>query len=216
MSKSADLQRIEESGVVAVLRGADADTIIEVAEALKNGGVTAIELTADTPGVTDMLKDVTGSFDSNETIFGVGTVLDAETARAVTLAGAEFVVSPSFHEDVVDLCNRYGTVVAPGAMTPTEVITAYEAGADVVKVFPASTLGPGHISSIKGPLGQVPLMTTGGVSLANVGEFINAGASTVGVGGSLIDYDAIDRGDFEAITETAQQFSDAVEAARSE
>jgi len=214
MSKQDDLDRINDSGVVAVLRGADADTVIDVAEALKAGGVTAIELTADTPNVTDMLSDVTASFDNEETIIGVGTVLDAETARAVTLAGAEFVVSPSLHEDVIELCNRYGTVVVPGAMTPTEVITAYEAGADVVKVFPASTLGPGHVKSIKGPLGQVPIMTTGGVDLDNAASFIKAGAASIGVGGALVDDDAIERGDFEAITETARAFAETVDAAR--
>lgn len=214
MSKQDDLDRISDSGVVAVLRGADADTVIDVAEALKAGGVTAIELTADTPNVTDMLSDVTASFDDEETIIGVGTVLDAETARAVTLAGAEFVVSPSLHKDVIELCNRYGTVVVPGAMTPTEVITAYEAGADVVKVFPASTLGPGHVKSIKGPLGQVPIMTTGGVDLDNAASFIEAGASSIGVGGALVDDDAIERGDFDAITETARAFAETVDAAR--
>lgn len=209
-----DLDRIVAGGVVAVLRGTDAATVVDVAEALRDGGVTAIELTADTPGVLGMLEDVTDALGGSETIVGVGTVLDAETARSAMLAGAEFVVSPSLHEDVIDTCNRYGVPVIPGAMTPTEAIRAYEAGADVVKLFPASTVGPGHVRALSGPLGQVPIMATGGVDLDNAGDFIEAGASCVGVGSALVDDEAIERGDFEALTATAREFTETVEAAR--
>lgn len=214
LDRHADMQRLVDSGVVAVMRGADADTVIEVADALQEGGVTAIELTADTPGVMDMISEVSASFDGSETIIGAGTVLDAETARSALLAGAEFVVSPTLETDVIDVANRYGKLVAPGVMTPTEAIRGYERGADFVKVFPASTLGPGHLSSIGGPLGQIPLMPTGGVDIDNAADFIEAGAIVVGAGSALVDSAAVESGDFEAITEQARKFSDVVDDAR--
>jgi 2-dehydro-3-deoxyphosphogluconate aldolase/(4S)-4-hydroxy-2-oxoglutarate aldolase len=215
-SKQRDLQRLADSGVVAVLRGVDANCVIDTAEALREGGVTAIEITADTPGAMEILSDVSSSFDDSEVLVGAGTVLDAPTARSALLAGAEFVVSPSLHEDVIETCNRYGALVAPGVMTPTEAIRGYEAGADLVKIFPASTLGPGHLKSIKGPLGQIPLMPTGGVDTDNAGDFIRAGAICVGAGSALVDDDAVARGDFDEITATARRFSEAVERARNE
>ncbi|PHQ44226.1 2-dehydro-3-deoxyphosphogluconate aldolase, partial [Halorubrum sp. C3] len=143
-------------------------------------------------------------------------VLDSETARTTLMAGAEFVVSPSLHEDVIETCNRYGAVSAPGVMTPTEAIRGYEAGADFVKVFPAKTVGPAHLGAMKGPLGQIPMMPTGGVSPDNAAEYIDAGAFAVGAGGALVDYDAAERGDYEVITETAREFTRVVEAARSD
>jgi 2-dehydro-3-deoxyphosphogluconate aldolase/(4S)-4-hydroxy-2-oxoglutarate aldolase len=212
-AKAETYGRLVDSGVVAVLRGADPDTLIDITDALLEGGVTGIELTADTPGIGDMLGELTSSFD-DEIIVGTGTVLDSETARMTMLAGAEFVVSPSLHTDVIEICNRYGTLVAPGVMTPTEAIRGYEAGADLVKLFPASSLGPGHLSAIKGPYSQIPLMPTGGVDLDNVADYIDAGAECVGVGGALVDYDAAERGEFETITEQAREFTAAVEAAR--
>lgn len=208
-----DMQRIVDGGVVAVMRGADADTVIEAAEALRAGGVTALELTADTPGVMDILSDVSGSFD-DDVIVGMGTVLDAETARAALLSGAEFVVAPNLNEEVIEVCNRYGRIVAPGILTPTEAVDAYEAGADLVKVFPASSVGPGHVRGLKGPLGQIPIMPTGGVDLDNVADFVEAGAVAVGVGSSLVDGEAIAAGDFDALTETARAFTEEVETAR--
>ena len=208
------LSRIVDSGVVAVLRGVEADQLIGIADALREGGVIAIEITADTPNVAGLIDEVSSSFADGETVVGTGTVLDAETARTTLLAGAEFVVSPSLHEDVIETCNRYGAVSAPGVMTPTEAIRGYEAGADFVKVFPASTVGPDHLAAMKGPLGQIPMMPTGGVGLDNAGEFVEAGAFAVGAGGSLVDYDAAERGDYESITETAREFTRIVEAAR--
>ena len=206
-------QQLRESGVVAVLRGVDADTLIEITDALLAGGVTGIELTADTPGIADMVDELDGAF-GDEIAIGVGTVLDSETARTVMLSGADFVVSPSLHEDVIDTCNRYGTLVAPGIMTPTEAITGYEAGADLLKVFPASTVGPGHLGAIKGPLDQIPLMPTGGVSPDNAGDYIEAGAECVGAGGALVDYEAAARGEFEVITENAEAFNEVISDAR--
>lgn len=207
------LSRLAETGVVAVLRDVDADQLIAITDALVAGGVNAIEITADTPGVTDRISEVTDAL-GDEAIVGTGTVLDAETAQATIAAGAEFVVSPSLHEDVIETCNRYGVVCAPGVMTPTEAIRGYEAGADFVKVFPAKTVGPAHLGAMKGPLGQVPMMPTGGVSPDNAGAYIDAGAFAVGAGGALVDYEAADRGDYEAITETARRLTRVVSEAK--
>jgi len=209
------LSRLADTGVVAVLRGVEADQLIGITEALREGGVTAVEITADTPGVAEKLREVTGSF-GDEVVVGTGTVLDSETARTTLLAGAEFVVSPSLHEDVIETCNRYGAVTAPGVMTPTEAIRGYEAGADFVKVFPAKTVGPSHLGAMKGPLGQIPMMPTGGVSPDNAGDYVEAGAFAVGAGGALVDYDAAERGDYDEITETAREFVKVVEEARAD
>ena len=206
-------EQLRDSGVVAVLRGVEADTLIEITDALVAGGVTGIELTADTPGIAGMVEELSAAFD-DEIAIGVGTVLDGETARTVMLSGADFVVSPSLHEDVITICNRYGTLVAPGIMTPTEAIRGYEAGADLLKVFPASSLGPSHLGAIKGPLGQVPLMPTGGVDTENAGDYIAAGAECVGAGGALVDDAAAEAGEYATITETARSFREVIEAAR--
>ena len=212
--RNAALQRLKDGGVVAVLRGADPNTVVDVAAALRDGGVTAFEITADTPDATGMIAELSASFDESEAIVGAGTVLDGGTARDVIAAGAEFVVGPTFDPEMVATCNRYGVPVAPGVFTPTEALTAYEAGADLVKVFPASSAGPGHLSSIAGPLPQIPLMPTGGIDVDNVGDYIEAGAAVVGAGSALLDDDAIAAGDFESLTETADEFTRAVEAAR--
>ena len=207
------LSRIADSGVVAVLRGVEADQLIGIADALCEGGVTAVEITADTPGVAEKIGDVAGAF-GDEVVVGTGTVLDGETARTTLLAGAEFVVSPSLHEDVIETCNRYGAVSAPGIMTPTEAIRGYEAGADFVKVFPATTVGPDHLAAMRGPLGQIPMMPTGGVAPDNAADYVDAGAFAVGAGGALVDYDAAARGEYETITDTAREFTQIVEEAR--
>jgi 2-dehydro-3-deoxyphosphogluconate aldolase/(4S)-4-hydroxy-2-oxoglutarate aldolase len=214
LDTSEDLQRLVDSGVVAVMRGADADTILEVATALKDGGVTAFEITADNPDAMGLIDEVSASFDESEAIVGAGTVLDSGTARAAITSGAEFVVGPTFDPGVVETCNRYGVPVAPGVLTPTEALTAYEAGADLAKVFPASSMGPGHLSSIAGPLPQIPLMPTGGVDVGNAAEYIRAGAAVVGAGSALMDDDAVAAGDFESITGTAREFTRTIEDAR--
>jgi 2-dehydro-3-deoxyphosphogluconate aldolase/(4S)-4-hydroxy-2-oxoglutarate aldolase len=214
LDANEDMQRLVDSGVVAVMRGADADTIIEVAQALNEGGVTAYEITADNPDAMELISEVSASFTDEEAIVGAGTVLDSETARASIMNGAEFVVGPNFDEGVVETCNRYGMLVAPGILTPTEAVDAYEAGADMVKVFPASVMGPKHLASIKGPLPQIPLMPTGGIDIDNVADYVEAGAVVVGAGSAIMDGDAIAAGDFESITETAREFTRVIEDAR--
>jgi 2-dehydro-3-deoxyphosphogluconate aldolase/(4S)-4-hydroxy-2-oxoglutarate aldolase len=214
LDTSEALQRLVDSGVVAVMRGADPDTAIEVASALADGGVTAFEITAENPDAMDLVAELSASFDESAAIVGVGTVLDSETARAAITSGAEFVVGPTFDPGVVETCNRYGVPVAPGVLTPTEAVTAYEAGADIAKVFPASSMGPGHLSSIAGPLPQIPLMPTGGIDSDNVADYIEAGAAVVGAGSAIMDDAAIEAGEFESLTETARDFTRTIEEAR--
>ena len=212
--RHVNLERLYDTGIVGVLRGVPAEQTVEVAQALVDGGVDVIEVTADTDGALDTIARLDDAFDRSEALIGAGTVLDGDTAGAALRAGASFVVTPSFNEEVVRTCNRYGAVVAPGVLTPTEAVTAYEAGADVLKIFPASTVGPGHIRSIKGPLEQLPIVPTGGVSLENVEAFIDAGADAVGVGGALVDSDAVADENYEALTERAAAFRDAIDDAR--
>lgn len=206
------LSRIADSGVVAVLRGVDADQLVGIAEALQAGGVDVVEITADTPAVTDLIETLTDTFD--DLVVGTGTVLDAETARSTIAAGAAFVVSPSLHEDVIETCNRYGVVCAPGVMTPTEAIRGYEAGADFVKVFPAKTGGPAHVAALGGPLSQIPLVPTGGVSADNAGAYVEAGAAAVGVGSAIVDRDAVGAGEYDRIAANARAVVEAVATAR--
>ncbi|MFD1514221.1 bifunctional 4-hydroxy-2-oxoglutarate aldolase/2-dehydro-3-deoxy-phosphogluconate aldolase [Halomarina rubra] len=212
-TRPAALDRLVDTGLVAVVRGADADNAVRIVDALVEGGVRAVELTADSEGAMGMLRDVAGTL-GDDVSLGVGTVLDAETARSALLAGAEFVVTPSFDPEVVTVANRYGAPIAPGVFTPTEAVRAYEAGADLLKLFPASTGGPGHLKAIRGPLGHIPIVPTGGVSLENVADYIDAGAVGVGVGGALVDGDAVAAGDYDVLTDKARSFRTAIDDAR--
>jgi len=193
-----------ETGVVAIARGAGSESMLEVVDALIDGGVRVFEITADSPDASELIELVTTEFGDEITV-GAGTVLDTETARACQLAGAEFLVTPTLSTDVIRTGNRYGTPVIPGVMTPTEALTATEAGADLCKLFPASTVGPGHVSAIQGPLGQIPLVPTGGVSLDNAADFFEHGAAAVGVGSALVDDEAIENDDYDQLTRTASQ-----------
>ncbi|TKX76007.1 bifunctional 4-hydroxy-2-oxoglutarate aldolase/2-dehydro-3-deoxy-phosphogluconate aldolase [Halorubrum sp. GN11_10-6_MGM] len=206
------LDRITDGGVIAILRGVARDDAVAVADAVVDAGVTALEVTADTPNATGSIAAITDCVD--DALVGAGTVLDAETARAAQLAGAEFLVTPTVNRDVIRTANRYGTPIAVGAYTPTEAIEAYEAGADAVKVFPAKTGGPEHVAAIGGPLPQIPLVPTGGVGADNAGEYVRAGAVAVGVGSSIVDDAAIADGDFDAIRSNARAVVEAVDAAR--
>ncbi|SFS89632.1 bifunctional 4-hydroxy-2-oxoglutarate aldolase/2-dehydro-3-deoxy-phosphogluconate aldolase [Halostagnicola kamekurae] len=206
--------RLVESGVIAVLRGIDADQIVPVARAIHDAGVNGIEVTADGDRAREKIAAVDEELSDTDAVVGAGTVLDAPTAQSVIDAGAKFVLAPDVNPDVITTCNRHGVVSVPGVMTPTEAVTAVEAGADILKMFPATTVGPGHISALQGPLGNLPIVPTGGVSTDNVAEFFDAGALAVGAGSAIVDYDAIEAGDMEQVQETAAEFVDAVEAAR--
>ncbi|WP_247728952.1 bifunctional 4-hydroxy-2-oxoglutarate aldolase/2-dehydro-3-deoxy-phosphogluconate aldolase [Halovivax limisalsi] len=215
-SRRPPLGTIVESGVVAVLRGVDPESIVPVAAALVRGGVPGIEITADDPGAAEKVSRLRAELDGTDAVIGAGTVLDPATASAVIDAGASFVVTPHTAPPVVETCNRRGVLSMCGVLTPTEAVTALEAGADVLKVFPASSVGPGHLSALAGPFGDVDLVPTGGVTLQNAADYLDAGACAVGVGSDLVDGDAIDEGDFDAIERRAEKFVAEVADARRE
>jgi 2-dehydro-3-deoxyphosphogluconate aldolase/(4S)-4-hydroxy-2-oxoglutarate aldolase len=212
MSKAEVHQRVVDSGIIAIVRGIPAESATEVVRAIAAGGIDTIEITVDTPGAVEMIRQVSDEVD--DVVIGAGTVLDPETARTVQLAGAEFIVTPTVNTDVIEMSNRYGAPIATGVMTPTEAITATEAGADFCKLFPASTVGPGHVSAINGPLSDVPLVPTGGVTLDNAATFFEAGAVALGVGSAIVNTDAIDAGAFDTLIKTASEFAALAEAHR--
>jgi 2-dehydro-3-deoxyphosphogluconate aldolase/(4S)-4-hydroxy-2-oxoglutarate aldolase len=213
MGRSETLARIVESGCVAVVRAKSSEQLLDVARALKDGGVIAIEITMTTPNAIEVIRKVSATL-GNSVIAGVGSAIDAETARAAIDAGAEFVVGPIFVPAILEMAHRHDKPYIPGAFTPTEIMAAWTAGADIVKVFPASVGGPDYFRAVKGPLPQVKLTPTGGVNLKTAGEFIKAGAEFLGVGGELVSKDALARGDMKWITETATQFVNEVRKAR--
>lgn len=207
------MQLVEETGVVAVIRLSDPEGLRGVVDALIDGGVRALEVTMTVPRAVSLIEELAAGMPPGFAL-GAGTVLDAATARQVILAGAQFIVSPTLRPAVIEMCHRYDVASMPGCFSPTEILTAWEAGADVVKVFPATALGPGYIKDIHGPLPQVRLMPTGGVSKDNAGEWIAAGAVALGVGTSLVDRTAVAAGRFDVITANARHFTEAVRQAR--
>ena len=207
------VQRIEQCGVVAVIRLQDPERLRGVIDALGAGGVRALEVTMTVPRAIQLIDAIAPGLPA-DFVIGAGTILDPETARAAILAGARFVVGPVFNRAVVDLCHRYDVAVMPGCFTPTEILQAWDAGADVVKVFPATALGPSYFKDIRGPLPQVKLMPTGGVTLENAGDWIAAGAVAIGAGTAMIDAKAVAAGDWAAITRRAASFVEAVRRAR--
>ncbi len=208
------LRTLLETGVVAIIRADVPTGLVEAGRALARGGVRAIEVTMTTPGALQAVEDLTAE-SGGGFIVGAGSVLDAETARACILAGAEFLVMPTTDVAAIELARRYGKVVCPGALTPTEVITAWQAGADIVKVFPASLGGPAYLKALKGPLPQVRLMPVGGVSPENAGDYIRAGACAVALGGALVNTSRIQAEDWAAIEHAARRTVQEVQAARS-
>ncbi|MDA0747671.1 MAG: bifunctional 4-hydroxy-2-oxoglutarate aldolase/2-dehydro-3-deoxy-phosphogluconate aldolase [bacterium] len=206
------LERIIDCGVVAVLRTDSPSQLMDVSKALREGGVVAIEVTMTVPGALKVIEEASAKME--DTIVGVGSVLDSETARAAILSGAEYVVSPVLNLGVIEMAKRYGKVVMPAGFTPTEIITAWQAGADVVKVFPAGVGGPSYFKDVLGPLPQVKLMPTGGVDAKTTPEFIKAGAVAVGAGSAMVDKKAVAEKDWKKLTETARSFVDAVKQAR--
>jgi len=216
MKKEEVLQRIVEVGLVPVVRASSAEEAEQAVEAIKAGGVPVLEITMTVPKAVDVIAQVVERY-GDGAIVGAGTVLDAETARACILAGAQFIVSPSLNLGVIELCRRYSVAVLPGALTPTEVVTAWQAGADMVKVFPCGALGgASYIKALKAPLPQIELVPTGGVSLKTAADFIRAGATALGVGADLIDTKALREGQSHIVTERARQYIEIVNEARRE
>jgi 2-dehydro-3-deoxyphosphogluconate aldolase/(4S)-4-hydroxy-2-oxoglutarate aldolase len=212
-SKEQLMRTIMETAVIAVIRAPAAEVLLPIAEALLEGGVPAIEVTMTTPKALWGIEMLAERF-GDRAVVGVGTVLDGATARDAIAAGAEFVLSPTFHVDVVETTRRYGKISVPGAFTPTEILTAWTAGADVVKVFPSTALGPQYIKDLLAPLPQLKLSPTGGVDAKNAGDWIRAGAACVGTGSSLVSKDAIAKKDWGTITANAKLFVEAVRTAR--
>ncbi len=213
MTANGFMQRIVETGIVAIMRANSSDQLLGAAKAVLEGGVAAIEVTMTTPGALDVIREATRQF-GKEVLFGVGSVLDGETARMAILAGAQFVVCPTLKLGTIEVCKRYSVPVVPGAYTPTEILTAWEAGANAVKVFPASVGGPAYLKAIKAPLPQISLSAVGGVSLENTADFIRSGADFVGVGGELVNQRLLDTCDFAEITLRARGFHEQVQKGR--
>jgi len=214
MEKREIFNRMVAEGLLPVIRVSSAKEAIAVADAIKEGGVSFLEITMTVQGAIDVIKELTQKY-RDEIIMGAGTILDPETGRAALLAGAQFIVSPTLNLDLIQLAHRYSAVVIPGAMTPTEILTAWNAGADMVKVFPAAQLGgPEYLKAIRGPLPQILLVPTGGVNLQNASAFIKAGATALGVGGELVDKKAVKEKKFNVITENARAFLKVIKEAR--
>ncbi|OAI49916.1 2-dehydro-3-deoxyphosphogluconate aldolase [Planctomycetaceae bacterium SCGC AG-212-F19] len=215
MSKEDDLRRVLDSGIVAIVRSHDSGQLVDVARALYDGGISVVEITMSVPHALDVMRQVRAAL-GDKLLLGAGTVLDTETARAVLLAGAEFIVAPTLNLEVIRLCQRYDKLVMPGAFTPTEILAAWEAGADVVKVFPADCVGPAFFKAVRGPLPQIRMMPTGGVDLNTAAGFLKAGACCLGVGSHLVDPKLVAERNFGRIRELAGQYVELVARTRAE
>jgi 2-dehydro-3-deoxyphosphogluconate aldolase/(4S)-4-hydroxy-2-oxoglutarate aldolase len=216
MTSKEILAFITEVGIVPIVRTPSAEGAMQAVEAIYNGGVRAAEITMTVPGAIHALEKVADRF-GGKIVLGAGTVLDPETARACMLAGAEFFVTPSLRLSTIEMAKRYSKVICPGALTPTEVLTAWEAGADVVKIFPCGNVGgPKYIKALKGPFPQIEMIPTGGVNLETTGDFLKAGACAVAVGSELVDAKTIKEGRFDIIENRARQYLAAIAQARAE
>lgn len=213
MNKITTIRRITDSGIIAILRSPTGAKLIDAAKAVVTGGISAVEVTMTTPGALNIIRDTKRAL-GDSVCMGVGSVLDAETARSSLLAGAEFIVTPVVLPDVIRLANRYGVPVISGAMTPTEAFTAHELGSDFIKLFPAEALGAKFVKALLAPLPMLQVVPTGGVTPENIGEYIKAGAVAVGAGSQLVDQDLLDNGDFPKITKIASKYAAALKKAR--
>lgn len=214
MHKNEVIKQIRDIGIIPVVRASSGDEAMRAIDAIREGGVSVLEITMTVPGAVNVIAQVAARY-GDDAIIGAGTVLDAETARACILNGAQFVVSPSLNLETIACCRRYGVAVLPGALTPTEIVTAWTAGADFVKVFPAGSLGgASYIKSLKAPLPQIEMVPTGGVSIKTAADFIKAGSIALGVGADLVDLKAIREGQASVITERAKQYVEIVREAR--
>ena len=214
MNRQEVLKSIKDAGVVAVIRGESKEEAIKTVEAVKNGGIKIMELTMTVPNPVEVIREVAEKYKGTDIVVGAGTVLDPETARVCILAGAEFIVSPYLDIETIKLCNRYKVAVMPGIMTVKDAVTAFEYGVDVAKIFPANLYGPAVIKSFKGPLPQGDFMPTGGVTIANLHEWIEAGAVAVGTGGDLTK--GVKTGDYALVEKTAKEFVEAYRKAKGE
>lgn len=200
------LELIREEKIIAIIRGSKPEDVVDISKALYAGGIRIIEITLNSPKALLSIEKVSLEL-GDRMLIGAGTVLDAESARAALLAGARFILSPTVNNELIKLTKRYGAVSIPGAFTPTEILSAFEEGGDIIKVFPASSLGPDFVKDMKGPLPQIPLLPTGGVNLDNIAEYIEKGAVGVGLGSSLVNSkEAVTAAYLEKLTETARQF----------
>lgn len=216
MNKETVLSFIRDVGIVPVVRTSSAESAVKAVEAIYEGGIRAAEITMTVPGAVRALEAVADRF-GDKIVLGAGTVLDPESARISMLAGAEFFVTPSLKLATIEMVKRYGKVIMPGALTPTEVLTAWEAGADIVKIFPCGNVGgPKYIRALKAPFPQIEMIPTGGVNLETAGEFLKAGACAVAVGAELVDAKTIKEGRYEVFTERARKFLEVIAAAREE
>jgi 2-dehydro-3-deoxyphosphogluconate aldolase / (4S)-4-hydroxy-2-oxoglutarate aldolase len=214
MSHSKTIQKIIAVGIVPVVRATSLEEALAIVEAIKTGGVSILEITMTVPGAIKVIEKI-AERSGKDVLLGAGTVLDPETARAVILAGAEFVVTPSLKVATIEICRRYSKVIIPGALTPTEVVTAWEAGSDFVKVFPCDNVGGAkYIKALKAPFPQIELIPTGGVNLTTAADFIAAGSAALAVGSELVDKAAVAAKDFGKVTENAKKFLEVVKAAR--
>src|ERR1700756_1052914 len=215
MSRESQLRRVLDCGIVAVVRSQDTQQLVEVTRALADGGAPVVEITMTVPNALEVLRQVRRAL-GERVLLGAGTVLDPETARAALLAGAEYLVAPTVNLDVIRMCQRYDKLVMPGAFSPTEILSAWEAGADIVKVFPAEVLGPPFFKAGRGPLPQVRLMPTGGVDLTTAADFLRAGACCLGVGSHLVEPRAVAERNFDRIRDLARQYVAVVQQTRKE
>jgi 2-dehydro-3-deoxyphosphogluconate aldolase/(4S)-4-hydroxy-2-oxoglutarate aldolase len=214
MEKSQVLERIKSIGIIPVVRASSGDEALQAVEAIKAGGLSVLEITMTVPGAVGIIEKVAARY-GDEVLVGAGTVLNAETAKECLQAGAQFVVSPALNLETIAFCRDAGCAIMPGALTPTEVVTAWSAGADMVKVFSCGAMGgASYIKSLKAPLPQIELVPTGGVSLKTAAAFIEAGSAAIGVGADLVDIKAIRAGESERITETTRAYIEAVKSAR--
>jgi 2-dehydro-3-deoxyphosphogluconate aldolase/(4S)-4-hydroxy-2-oxoglutarate aldolase len=215
MDKNSALQKLKDTGVVAVIRKPSKQQIEHIAKALVDGGVCALEITIETEGALEMIQSLKQQY-KDQVLVGAGTVLDPDAAEKAIKVGADFIFSPNFDPDTIRVTNEAGKLSIPGVMTPTEIVQAYRAGADLLKIFPGSSLGVNYIKELQGPLGHIPMMPTGGVNLENVAQLIKNGAVAVGIGGSLLDKRAIEAGQYQLIAEIASQYIEKIRQARQE
>lgn len=214
MNNAEAVRQIKEFALVPIVRTSDAESAVRSVEALYEGGISCVEITMTVSGAIRALEEVAKRF-GDKILLGAGTVLDPETARACILSGAEFLVTPSLNTCTIELARRYSKAIFPGALTPTEIVTAWQAGADAIKVFPCSALGGAkYIRALKGPLPQIEFVPTGGVNLDTIADFLQAGCCAVGVGGELVDAKSVAAGNYSVLTERAHQFTAKVREAR--